>query len=88
MYKCKHGFTHCSECGIAANNDDSTSKDQQEEFNNFCAGILGYRHSYRNRTHIWVRDNEEIIDFNPYQNHEQLIPVIKQMMQEEKLCQE
>ena len=83
MDKCKHGFSHCSECGMAAGKSDFTTEEQKEKFTNFCASILGYRPSYRNRVHVWLKDNEEIIDFNPYQKPEQLIPVIEQMMKEE-----
>ena len=88
MDKCKHGFSHCSECGMAAGNPDAVSDEQKESFNNFCADVLGYRPSYRNRVHIWLSDNKEVIDFNPYQNHEQLIPVIEQMMKRKTTCQD
>ena len=87
MDKCKHGFTHCSECGMAAINPDAVSNEQKEKVIKFCANILGYRPSYRNRVHVWLKDNEEIIDFNPYQHPEQLIPVIEQIMKEENHVQ-
>jgi hypothetical protein len=87
MSKCKHGFSFCSECGNESdrNNFSNTEivTDDIEKFNSFCADKLGYRPSYRNRTQLWLDDGKEIIksNFNPYENHAELIKVIKYMME-------
>jgi hypothetical protein len=87
MTKCKHGFSFCSECGNEFDrnhlSDTEIVTDDIEKFNSFCADALGYRPSYRNRTQLWLDDDKEIIksNFNPYENHAELIKVIKHMME-------
>jgi len=86
--KCEHGYTDCSECGAEKTRAHSgidliTTEDR---FNNYCATVLGYKSSYRHRTHVWLDGVEEIIksNFNPHKNHEQLIVVVQQIINERK----